>query len=181
MNDSLVAIEKEQGAEIAALRKEVEDAKKIAMEAERRRELAAVKLAAPSATGGSAAPAPVEPPHAHLFVMVKGGVPGVLVDGKQMADKSPAVIEVPPGRHTVTVQGAAGSQQFLPLEYNVDLAPNDTEQVVFMSARAAAAAAPSSVAPGAATPDPSNLTAEQRLRWQQTLRRMNGRKAAQKP
>jgi hypothetical protein len=134
---------------------------------------------------------------------VKGGVPGVLVDGKQMADRSPAVIEVTPGRHTVTVQGAAGSQEFLPLEYNVDLAPNDTEQVVFMSARAAAAAAqsaqqrnktggdasgsaaaensPSAPAAGAAAPDPSNLTPEQRQKAQQFVRRLNGRKAPHRP
>jgi hypothetical protein len=206
VNDSLMAIEREQGAEIAALRKEVEDAKKIAMAAERRRELVVAKSAAPAAPaskGVAAAVAPVEPPHAHLFVMVKGGVPGVLVDGKQMADRSPAVIEVTPGRHTVTVQGAAGSQEFLPLEYNVDLAPNDTEQVVFMSARAAAAAAqsaqqrnktggdasgsaaaensPSAPAAGAAAPDPSNLTPEQRQKAQQFVRRLNGRKAPHRP
>ena len=206
VTDSLMALEKEQGAEIAALRKEVEDAKKIAMDAERRRELAAAKPAS-SASGVSSAPkgaaaAPVEAPHAHLFVMVKGGAPEVLVDGRQMADKSPAVIEVAPGRHTVTVRGASAQQQFLPLEYSVDLAPNDTEQVVFMTARAAAVAeaaqqrnkaaadggaagaapvAPSSAAPAPGAPDPSNLTQEQRLKWQQYLRRMNSRKASHKP
>jgi len=135
--------------------------------------------------------------------MVKGGAPEVLVDGRQMADKSPAVIEVAPGRHTVTVRGASAQQQFLPLEYSVDLAPNDTEQVVFMTARAAAVAeaaqqrnkaaadggagagaapvGPSSAAPAPGAPDPSNLTQEQRLKWQQYLRRMNSRKASHKP
>ncbi len=202
-NDSLMAIEKEQGAEIAALRKEIEDAKKIAMEAERRRELTSAKPAPPTAKGTVAVVATAEPAHAHLFVMVKGGVPGVLVDGKQMADRSPAVIEVSPGRHTVSVQGAAGSQEFLPLEYNVDLAPNDTEQVVFMSARAAAAAAqsaqqrkqtggdasdaaaatnsPSTSVAGATAPDPLNLTPEQRQKAQQFVRRINGRKALHRP
>jgi hypothetical protein len=174
-NDSLMALEKEQGAEIAALRKEVADAKTVAMEAERRRELAASSAAASAAK--TAAAATVEAPHAHLFVMVKGGGPAVLVDGKQMAEKSPAVIEVPPGRHTVTVQGTGGPQQFLPLEYSVDLAPNDTEQVVFMSARAAAQAAQQRNKTDAAGPDASNLTPEQRFKWQQQLRRMNGRKA----
>jgi hypothetical protein len=202
-SDSLMAIEKEQGAEIAALRKEIADAKKIAMEAERRRELTAAKPAPPPAKGTVAVVATAEPPHAHLFVMVKGGVPGVLVDGKQMADRSPAVIEVSPGRHSVTVQSAAGSQEFLPLEYNVDLAPNDTEQVVFMSARAAAAAAqsakqrkqtggdasaaaaamnsPGTSVAGPTAPDPSNLTPEQRQKAQQFVRRINGRTAPHRP
>jgi hypothetical protein len=175
VNDSLMALEKEQGAEIAALRREVADAKTVAMEAERRRELATSKAAAGAAK--AAAAATVEAPHAHLFVMVKGGVPAVLIDGKQMAEKSPAVIEVPPGRHTVTVQGTGGPQQFLPLEYSVDLTPNDTEQVVFMSARAAAQAAQQRNKTDVSGQDASNLTPEQRLKWQQQLRRMNGRKA----
>lgn len=204
LNDSLMAIEKEQGAEIAALRKEIEDAKKIAMAAEHRRELASVRPVPAASRGNAPAPAPVEAPHAHLFVMVKGGVPSVLVDGKQVSDRSPAVVEVPPGHHTVTVQGNANAE-FLPLEYSVDLAPNDTEQVVFMSARAAAAAAQAAqqrnnvgaasahqgggtsaasngAAPGAGASPGSNLTPQQRQQWQQILRRTNARpKVVPKP
>jgi serine/threonine protein kinase len=188
-NDSLLALEREQGAEIAALRRDVEDARTVAMASEHRRELAAAKIAA--ADGG----ATVEPVHAHLFVMVKGGVPAVLVDGRQMADRSPAVIEVPPGHHAVTVRSPTGSQKFLPAVYDVDLAANDTEQVVFMSAHAAAQAAKAEQrsrtgavagvgAPSSGTavaPDSSTLTPQQRQRWQQYLRRINGRKAVPKP
>lgn len=53
-----------------------------------------------------------------------------------MADVSPAFIEVAPGKHTVTVQGH-GVGVFLPAEYPVDLAPDDTQRLVFMSQRAA--------------------------------------------
>ena len=78
----------------------------------------------------------VEAPHAHLAVVVQGGTPPVFVDGEQIADASPVVVEVSPGRHTITVKGRGGAV-FLPAEYNLTLAANDTQRVVFMSERAA--------------------------------------------
>jgi serine/threonine-protein kinase len=162
--DSLIAL---QGAEIAALQKEVDDAKRLAMQAEHQRELQAARVANPRK---GAAPV-VEPPHAHVFVMVKGGTPAVLVDGQQMADKSPAVIEVPPGHHTVSVSGADGTQ-FLPRQYDIDLAANDTGNYGFISARAAAAQAAQKRNQAGAN-DPAGATGA-------LLRRLN-RKGATQP
>jgi hypothetical protein len=45
------------------------------------------------------------------------------------------VVEVPPGKHPVAVRGAPNNP-FTPAEYNLDLAPNDTQQVVFVSPHA---------------------------------------------
>jgi len=78
----------------------------------------------------------VELPHAHLAVVVQGGAPPVFVDGEQVADAAPVVVEVSPGRHTITVKSRSGAA-FLPAEYNLTLAANDTQRVVFLSERAA--------------------------------------------
>jgi hypothetical protein len=51
-------------------------------------------------------------------------------------NSAPTVVEVPPGKHVVSVRGANGNT-FTPPEYNLDLAANDTQQVVFVSQRAA--------------------------------------------
>ena len=124
--DSSAALEKAaQSAENLKLQQEVADARRIAMDAERRLEEMAVAQRAASA----AKVPPPEEPHAHVFVMVQGGTPPVLVDGVQMADKSPAVIEVKPGRHLITVAGGA----YTPAEYSADLVARDTQQFVFMS------------------------------------------------
>ena len=131
--DSAVALLKQQSDENAKLQKELDDARRIALDAERKveRMADARSAGAGAAAGGGAKAAPSpEPPHAHLLVLVRGGAPRVWVDGVQKADKTPAAIELPPGKHVVTVKGA---QQFLPAEFSIELAPDDTQQVVFMS------------------------------------------------
>ncbi len=126
--DSLASLQREQNLENARLQKELDDARRIALEAERKVELMAAAQKVPSGTGTKATMA--EAPHAHLLVLVQGGAPQVWVDGKKKADKAPAAIELPPGKHSVTVKGG---QEFLPPEFNVELAPEDTQQVLFLS------------------------------------------------
>jgi hypothetical protein len=141
--DSIAALQKVEADENARLQQEVDDARKVALDAERKMELMsqaqAAKTAAPAAKGEKAqavAPAPVEAPHAHIIVLARGGSPRVLVDGTPTVNSAPTVVEVPPGKHAVTVQGAPGNV-FSPPSYILDLAPGDTQQVVFVSQRAA--------------------------------------------
>ena len=125
--ESVAALERAQDAENSRLQREVADARRIALNAEHQMELLLAKQRA------VAAPRPSAPAvrHAHLFVMAHGGAPAVLVDGKEMAASSPAVIEVTPGHHVVTVQG--GGTEYQPAEYSVDLAFSDTMNVTFIS------------------------------------------------
>jgi hypothetical protein len=140
VSDTVAALQKSQAAENARLQQELDDAKKVASAAEHKLELAsqsqAPKRGTPSpGTSATAAPPP-EPPHAHIYVLVRGGSPSVIIDGERTVNNAPALVEVPPGHHKVAVRGAAGNV-FTPDEYNVDLAPNDTQQVIFISQRAA--------------------------------------------
>jgi hypothetical protein len=142
--DSIAALQKSEASENATLQKEVDDARQAALSAEHKVELMsqaqaqAARSAATAASKGdrSPPPAPVEPPHAHIVVLARGGTPLVLVDGRRTVNNAPTVVEVPPGKHVVSVRGANGNQ-FKPDEYSLDLAPNDTQQVVFVSQRAA--------------------------------------------
>jgi serine/threonine-protein kinase len=142
--DSIAALQKLEADENARLQREVDDARKVALEAEHKMELMsqarAPKTVAPAAAEGAKSqappPAPVEPPHAHIIVLARGGSPRVLIDGTPTVNSAPTVVEVPPGKHEVTVQGAQGNV-FSPPSYTLDLAPNDTQQVVFVSQRAA--------------------------------------------
>ena len=127
--DSIAAADRAQLAENEELRKEVADARRIALEAEQKMEQVSRERGA-----RSAAPA-TRPGHAHLFVMTRGGTPGVIVDGVAMADASPAVIEVQPGRHTVQVKGSG--VEFFPAEYSVEVTANDTTSLTFVSKRVA--------------------------------------------
>ncbi len=134
-----VKAEADQNAKLQA---ELADARKAALSAEHKAELlsqaASVKNATtPGQKAESAPVAPVEPPHAHIVVLARGGAPLVFVDGKQTVNNAPTVVEVPPGHHVVSVRGQGGNQ-FNPSEYSLDLAPEDTQQVIFVSQRAAA-------------------------------------------
>ncbi|MFI5311273.1 MAG: protein kinase [Gemmatimonadales bacterium] len=126
-NDSLIAMERAQAEENLKLQKEVTDARRTALEAERKME----QMATAQRAASSAKAPPAAEPHAHVFVMVQGGTPAVLVDGVQMADKTPAVIEVKPGRHLISVAG--GGAAFQPAEYSADLVVSDTQTFAFMS------------------------------------------------
>ncbi|MBI1809033.1 MAG: protein kinase [Gemmatimonadetes bacterium] len=144
--ESVKVAEQSQEAENAELRKEVQDARRLALEAEAKMEAMSKERApntgaakATAARGGApaapvaAAPKPVV--HAHLFVMARGGDPAVLVDGVEAASRSPAVVEVAPGHHVVSVEG--GGNMFFPAQYGVDVAPADTQEVIFLSRRVA--------------------------------------------
>lgn len=139
--DSLAALRKADADENAKLQQEVADARKEALAAEHKDELlsqaAAAKTAAAAPASGSKGqpPAPVEPPHAHIIVIARGGLPRIFVDGQPTVNSAPAVVEVAPGKHTVSVRGAP-TNPFTPAEYSLDLAPNDTQQVVFVSPHA---------------------------------------------
>lgn len=131
--ESLRTVEQAQEAQNAELRQQVADARRIALEAESKLEQFS-RAREPKATAvPNTEPTRVAP--AHLFVMARGGTPGVLIDGVEAAQTSPAVIEVAPGHHTVGVRG--GGNTFFPAQYGVDLAPSDTQQVIFLSRRVA--------------------------------------------
>jgi serine/threonine protein kinase len=148
--DSIAAVKKADADENARLKQEVDEARAAALAAEHQVELMSkaqtakappTKAAVPSVAKADtkAAPppaAPVEPPHAHIIVLARGGTPRVLVDGQPTVNPAPTVVEVPPGKHVISVRGANGNQ-FTPAEYNLTLAPDDTQQVVFVSQRAA--------------------------------------------
>jgi hypothetical protein len=149
--DSIAAVKKADADENARLKQEVDEARAAALAAEHQVELmskaqtakapAAAKASVASVTKAEtktapAPVAPVEPPHAHIIVLARGGTPRVLVDGQPTVNPAPTVVEVPPGKHVVSVRGANGNQ-FTPAEYNLNLAPDDTQQVVFVSQRAA--------------------------------------------
>lgn len=138
LTDSLAALQKAEVDQNAKLQQEVDDARKAALAAEHQVELMSEAQAAKTgATAAAATPAaPAEAPHAHIIVLARGGTPLVLVDGKRTANSAPTVVEIAPGKHVVSVRGAAGNP-FTPSAYNLDLAPNDTQQVVFVSRRAA--------------------------------------------
>jgi hypothetical protein len=191
--DSIAAADRAQLAENAELRKEVADARRIALDAEQKMEQLSKDR------DGTATAAAKRTELAHLFVMTRGGTPGVVVDGRTMADASPAVIEVSPGRHTVQVKG--GGVEFFPAEYSIDVTANDTTNLTFVSKRVAqqnafrgrprsvagdgsdAAAQAAGTAPdgGARTPDPAKMTPEQLQRWQAFQRAKASRQAQRRP
>jgi hypothetical protein len=155
-----------QAAENARLQAEVADARRIALDAERKLErLQSANGGAPAAASAATGPGKPEA-HAHLFVMVRGGTPAVYVDGEQRSAATPAVIEVRPGRHVVTVRGM---QPFYPSERTVDLAVGDTTQLLFASKRVVAT--PDTIDPRALTP----------MQRQALLRAKKQRDAAPRP
>ncbi len=140
--DSIAALEKVDADENAKLQKELADARQPGAH---RRTQSGTALESRSGEGrrrarfrAGATLHPRQPrrhPHAHIIVIARGGTPRILVDGQPTVNSAPAVVEVPPGKHTVAVRGAPGNP-FTPAEYNLDLAPNDTQQVVFVSPHA---------------------------------------------
>ncbi len=134
-DSTALAAQLAQQEEKARLQRQVDSMVTLALQAEHKIEQSKVAASIASNKRVRATPV-VEAPHAHLAVVVQGGTPPVFVDGEQIADASPVVVEVSPGRHTITVKGRGGAV-FLPAEYNLTLAANDTQRVVFMSERAA--------------------------------------------
>jgi hypothetical protein len=195
--DSIAALQKAEADENAKLQKEVDDARTAALAAEHKVELMsqaqAAKRAAPAASKGEAPPPPVEAPHAHVIVLVRGGTPSVFIDGQRTVNNAPTVVEVPPGHHVVSVRGAGGNQ-FTPAEYSLDLAPEDTQQVIFVSQRVAQAqsqrqkaaetgdpGSASAAAGAAAGTDTAARTAAQRQRYQRFQQSMDSARRARRP
>jgi protein kinase-like protein len=143
-SDSIAALQKSEATENTRLQKELDDQKKVALAAEHKLEVlsatASTKSVTPAGTknGVAAVPpaAPVEPPHAHIMVLVHGGTPRVFIDGVATTNNAPTVVEVPPGPHVVSVRGQGGNI-FSPAEITLNPAQDDTVQAVFISQRQA--------------------------------------------
>lgn len=113
------------------LSRELEETRKIALDAQRRaeraeamqREEARVPVPAPAAT----------PPVGHVGVMVRGGAPRLIIDDQEVAVSTPAILSVPVGRHVVRV--AEAGRQYLPAQYVIDVAPGDTSRLQFSDPR----------------------------------------------
>ena len=117
---------------------QIDEARRIALAAERRADsLATAARGSDAGSGLSARPGatPADSPdaHAHLYVFAQGGTPQVFVDGVAQRVAAPALVQVTPGRHTVQVRGLA---PYLPADTTIDLAPEDTQTVVFRQRRA---------------------------------------------
>jgi serine/threonine protein kinase len=113
------------------LQAQVDEMRRIAMTAERRADSIAAanrgSAAGPNG-GGAQSPTPQEDPHAHVYVFAQGGTPQVYVDGVSQNTNAPAVFQLKPGRHVVSVKGG---QEFAPAETTIVLAAEDTQTVVF--------------------------------------------------
>jgi hypothetical protein len=119
------------------LQAQVDEMRRIAMAAERRAD--SIAAANSSNRGGGApaggvaqSPAPKEDPHAHVYVFAQGGTPQVYVDGVSQNTNAPAVFQLTPGKHVVSVRGG---QEFAPAETTIVLAAEDTQTVVFRVSR----------------------------------------------
>jgi hypothetical protein len=178
--DSFAAVERAQSAENAKLQQEVADARRIALDAEKKMEV--MRAAQKPPAKAKAAPAET---HAHLFVMAQGGKPAVFVDGEKMANESPAVIEVKPGRHIVTMEGSG--TEFRPAEYSVDVTAADTTNLTFISRQTATRQQQlrQQADLAALTPEQKRdlavLTPEQKRRYLQQLRKRFDGARGQKP
>jgi len=107
---------------------ELEETRKIALDAQRRAERAEA-LQREEARVKSAAPAPL----GHVMVQVRGGAPRLLIDGKESAASTPAIISVPTGRHIVRVEEAG--RRYQPQQYVIDVGVGDTSRLVFADPR----------------------------------------------
>ncbi|MHB1313265.1 MAG: serine/threonine-protein kinase, partial [Gemmatimonadaceae bacterium] len=118
----------------ARLARELEETRRIALDAERRAERAEASqraAAVPSAAGASSRTAGQVV--GHVGVTVRGGTPRLLVDGQVMAGSTPAIIDVPPGRHVVRVDETG--RIYLPRQYVIDVAAGDTSRLLFSDQR----------------------------------------------
>ncbi|MHB0963346.1 MAG: serine/threonine-protein kinase [Gemmatimonadaceae bacterium] len=112
------------------LARELEETRKIALDAQRRAERAEALQ-----RRDAQARTPVSPQTGHVSVAVRGGAPRLLIDGQESAPSTPAIIEVPPGRHVVRVEGAG--RQYQPRQYVIDVGVGDTSKLMFADARMA--------------------------------------------
>lgn len=117
------------------LTRELEETRKIALDAQRRAERAEAEARAQTKTQALARASAPSPATAHVSVAVRGGAPRLIIDGQEGAVSTPAIIEVPPGRHVVRVEAAG--RRYQPAQYVIDLSAGDTSQLVFADERIA--------------------------------------------
>ena len=111
------------------LASELEETRRIALDAQRRAERAEAAQRAAAAP----APRPAREVVGHVGVTVRGGTPRLLVDGKEVAGSTPAIIDLPPGRHIVRVDETG--RVYLPRQYVIDVAEGDTSRLMFSNQR----------------------------------------------
>ena len=110
------------------LARELEETRKIALDAQRRAERAEALQ-----RRDAQARTPTSAQTGHVSVAVRGGAPRLLIDGQESAPSTPAIIEVPPGRHVVRVESAG--RQYQPRQYVIDVGVGDTSALTFSDAR----------------------------------------------
>ncbi|MBI2407886.1 MAG: protein kinase [Gemmatimonadetes bacterium] len=110
------------------LTRELEETRKIALDAQARAERAEAQQRAQA----KAAPS-VAVPNGHVAVLVRGGAPRLIIDGNVSAQSTPAIIDVPAGRHEVRVE--LEGRQFQPAQYVIDVTAGDTSKLMFSDAR----------------------------------------------
>ncbi len=171
--DSIAALQQAEATENARLQKELDDQKKAALTAERKLEVlsqTSAKNTPPAvAKADTKAAAPVEPPHAHIMVLTHGGTPRVLIDGVMTTNAAPTVVEVPPGKHVVSVRGAMPNA-FVPPDFTLTLAEGDTQTVVFVRQGQRQLGA-----------DSASLTPAQRARYQRLQQLADSTRKAKRP
>ena len=114
------------------LSRELEETRRIAVDAQRRAERAeAMQRAGAQVPAVAAAPSPV----GHVGVMVRGGAPRLIIDDAEVAASTPAILSVPVGRHVVRV--AEAGRQYLPAQYVIDVVAGDTSRLQFADSRLA--------------------------------------------
>jgi hypothetical protein len=110
------------------LTRELEETRKIALDAQARAERAEAQQRAQARTTPS-----VVVPKGHVAVLVRGGAPRLIIDGNVSAQSTPAIIDVPAGRHEVRVE--MDGRQYQPAQYVIDVAAGDTSKLMFSDAR----------------------------------------------
>ena len=108
------------------LTRELDETRRIAMDAEARARRAEEKQRSQSAASATAA----HNLKGHVNVEVRGGSPRVLVDEKEVASSTPAIVQLPAGRHVVRVDDPA--HVFIPRQVVINVADGDSLHVDFV-------------------------------------------------
>jgi len=108
------------------LAKELDDTRRIAMDAEARARRAEERQRSETAAAAKAAHAPT----GRLNVEVRGGAPRLLVDDKEVASSTPALVQLPAGQHVVRVDDPA--HVFVPRKIVIDVADGDSLRLDFV-------------------------------------------------
>ena len=108
------------------LTKELEETRRIAMDAEARARRAEERQRAETAAAAKVAHAP----KGHVSVEVRGGAPRLLVDEKEAASSTPAIIQLSAGQHVLRVADPA--HVYVPRQIVIDVADGDSMHVDFV-------------------------------------------------